>query len=189
MVEVLFPLLIVMVMVTSAAGLVKLARRRLCRRMSSASGETDVERLFRRGESPTLLRAGEVASEWRVDVLSGPLPSMGGWPLRHRKRFDLTPLGDVRGRVAGHNVFRDDLRWGRFSVVDVVTGSFRAFSCLDYDVDGNSWPVRRMLDYIRQPADRPDLVVGLYGLVLWGRYRKLGHFTLTRIVESAKRRI
>jgi len=142
----------------------------------------EVERLFGEGvggSEASLLLSGGRPCAWRVDVASGPLPSMGGWPLRHQKIFRRA----VDGRVVGHNVFRGSVEWGSFRILEEfsdVGGSWSSSLLFSYDVPGNGWLVRRLVDHVRATPD-PDLFVGTYGCEGPSGYRLLGYFTLTRM--------
>lgn len=148
--------------------------------------------LFRVGSglrATSLLHYGAWPSAWRVDVVSGPLPSMGGWPLRHEKRFENgSQFGG--GFVTGVNVFRGRLSWGRFRIFEEyseVAGSWGHSLIFCYDTKGAAWPVRRMVDYVRATDDF-GLLVGAYGFEEKGLpghrsrlFHLLGYFTMTRL--------
>jgi hypothetical protein len=172
----------------------------------SRDEETRWESLYRAGVVPrssVLLRPCGV-SEWRVDVRTGLVPSMGGWPLRHRKRLSdpecststpgnprPRPVGSVGGvahessshhtrllgyYLIGENVLRRDLRWGRFEVKLVRSElDFRPSLLLNYDVPANGWFGRQIKDHVRTTSD-PRLLVGR----MYFRGRFLGYFTMTR---------
>lgn len=140
-------------------------------RVENASWES----LFRAGNVPLSrsLLGPCGASEWRVDVRTGIVPSMGGWPLRHRKR-----LASYRGRVTliGENVLRSDFRWGFFE--NMIVGSeldHRPSMLLSYDLPANGWFVRQISDHVRTTSD-PHMLVGR----MYFRKTFMGYFTMTR---------
>lgn len=156
----------------------------------SRAENTSWKNLFCAGGLPpeaSLLGPG-LASEWRVDVRTGLVPSMGGWPLRHRKR-----LAAYRGRVnlIGENVLRRDIRWGFFVTEDLQLGCFvtespawgsalseidhRPSMLLNYDLPANGWFVRQIRDHVRTTSD-PNVLIGR----MYFRGHFLGYFTMTR---------
>jgi len=143
----------------------------------------DYEKMFREGQCPVgraLLREDGSPSEWRVRMVSGPVPDLSR--LHHRKRFE-----SVQGVILGHNVTDVVGKWGRFSVRhSPVPGKNGLLDggmalCLDYS-GRNGSIVSRVRDYVRLPwaADR-RVMVGQFRLLLLGRERILGYFLLEEL--------
>jgi hypothetical protein len=139
----------------------------------------ELERRFRLGHAPEptrLLCPDGGPAEWRVDMLTGPIPNMGGWPLHHRKWFD---------DLGGCNLLRG-YRWGQFEYHSAVysrkvDGDGGLVLCLDYDVPEIQFkPTRRIVDYVRTTYD-PDVMLGRFHVRWRGRLRFLGYFSLTRV--------
>jgi hypothetical protein len=142
-----------------------------------------LEAVFRDGSCPRavdLLGPGGCSSEWRVDMLTGPVPSMGGRLLRHRKRIRCLPDGSV----AGCNVFRSNWLWGWFSAVDDLASSGPDRSLLlDYGHPVNLLS-NRIRDRVRGTSD-PNVLIGQFCVAWRGRPRLVGYFSLTRILTPA----
>lgn len=132
------------------------------------------EGLFAAGKvfHPTdLLAPDGGAREWRVRILTGLIPNMGGRILRHRKRFYL-----AGGKVRGVNVLCNALYWGYHDVLPGWGRDGRLAMVLDYGVPCNSFLTNHITDVVRTTED-PTLLVGkLYCGDWFG-----GHFTLERL--------
>jgi hypothetical protein len=139
--------------------------------------ELDV--VFRQGSCPaaaSLLGPGGRLAEWRVDMLTGPVPSMGGRVLRHRKQF----WGRPGGSVVGCNVLFRDLRWGWFSLGD--RDILGRGLIVDYDQPENGLLRDRVRDYVRQ-VGVPGVLLGRFYLMWRGYPRFVGYFSMTRLPE------
>ena len=148
-------------------------------------GRSSIElaKIFAGGSCPkaaSLLGPNGEKSEWRVDMLTGPIPNMGGWPFRHRKQFyqsRLTPTGC--------NTFFNDTRWGWFQLYDC--GAFDSIDqhgvlLLDYDQPGNGVLTQgKIIDRLRT-TDKPNVLLGEFSYNLAGRSMGPYYFSLTRIV-------
>jgi hypothetical protein len=138
-----------------------------------------LDAVFADGQSPTVaslffsrnVEWGD-AAEWCVNMLTGPIPDMGGSPLHHRKRFTVVPDG-----IVGVNILRARYRWGRF-VVSHVVSSQGGCMMLDYDRRSNLL-TRSVRDLLRTTSD-PNVLIGKFCL---GRnLRFLAYFSLTRLL-------
>lgn len=134
------------------------------------------EQLFVSGklvDPQQLLTSGTYPCEWRVRILTGLVPDMGGRLLRHRKRFYLS---SVNNSVRGVNVVRDACYWGHHVVRPGWGRDGRPATVLDYGGQGNTLFTRNLVDVVRT-TDDPDLLIGkLYSGDWFG-----GYFTLARI--------
>ena len=150
-------------------------------------GRTKVElaKIFAQGSCPMasrLLTLDKHLSEWRVDMLTGPIPNMVGWPFFHRKQF--YPAGHLTSGVAGCNMFFGDTRWGWFSLDDSSTVDEidkRGVLFINYDdVCNGSITRRKIIDRVRTTND-PNVLIGEFryflGIRTFGPY----YFSLTRI--------
>ena len=132
-----------------------------------------LEKLYSEGRAPTpaqILGPGMPTTEWRVNMLTGPIPDMGGWPLRHRKRFH---------RGYGRNVLLRDTEWGRF---DCFYGFHSSTDCLMLDYGGSGGNGRltsRIRDFVRTTPD-PDVLLGKFFFLWRGKLRGGWFFKLTR---------
>lgn len=130
-------------------------------------------------------------ASWRVIMLTGFPPNMGGSPLFHRKEFQRT----TDGTIVGCNIFRADWRWGWFKLdleagkvnADVVDGPPANGSMLiDYDVPENGWLLRgNIVDYVRTTLD-PDVLIGRFYYRLWSDFRFGGFFHAVRLIPHAQ---
>ena len=143
--------------------------------------------LFAKGHCPSassLLGPTETPSEWRVDMLTGPFPNLGGWPFRHRKRFFTTG----GGLVNGCNIFFINWRWGHFFLNDdaLYIGEGDASLIIDYRREVNGELVREhLLDKVRT-TDDPTLLIGEFYWRSKGGARLMAYFSLTRLPQPAK---
>jgi hypothetical protein len=143
-------------------------RQKLWELMYSVGGTPDPE---------IFLGPGGESTQWSVQMLSGPIPDMGGW-LRHRKIFHGT-----RNGVIGRNILRDGFEWGYFDVVAPATKT--PFSqeplVLDYSVTKmNGRASRLIVDHIRTTRYE-DVLVGKFHVRRSNGLLLLGYFTLTKI--------
>jgi len=112
---------------------------------------------------------------WQVVMLTGLLPDMSGWPLRHRKEFQRY---DVEYGVVGCNLFRDwDWGWFKLGVAD---GSM----VIDYDMEDNGRVLRgRIRDHLRTTLD-PNMLIGRFYVRTRKAFRFAGFFHLVRLQPS-----
>ena len=150
-----------------------------------------LETLFRAGnkpESETLLGPNGEPCEWTVEMLTGPIPDMGGKRLRHRKVFERPAAnGNVRdGNVRGCNINCSNVHWGAFyvSLSSYNDGDYSDEKPVAYLVYNGGSITRRICDMIRTTND-PNVLIGKFFYKWRGRYRFLGYFTLTRIQPKA----
>lgn len=121
-------------------------------------------------------------SEWRVDMLTGLIPNMGGWPMRHRKQFYVSS----EASIVGCNMLFCDWHWGWFILNDRLGLPVDLeYLLIDYDCPENGDLVRnRILDRVRTTND-PNVLLGRFYLVWRGKPRFVGYFSLTRNLEFA----
>lgn len=132
-----------------------------------------LEAIYRYGSIPmpeSLLGPKGGPAEWRVVMLTGPIPNMGGKLFHHRKRFWRRGEGD---EVIGENVLFDDTQWGHFTL-RLWAGAL----LIDYNTNANGVS-RRIRDLVRTTPD-PNLLIGKFHLVWRSKPRFLGYFTLAR---------
>jgi len=144
--------------------------------------DKDLFTVFAEGSCPQvldLLAPQGKPSEWRVDMLTGVFPNLAGRPFRHRKRFVPASGGFVRG----FNVFFGDYRWGYFFLNDDAYYLKEKSSLLiDYRRAENGLLTRgHILDEVRTTGDK-DVLLGRFNLVVFGKPRFVGYFSLTRII-------
>jgi len=138
------------------------------------------ELMYSNGMTPypeSLLGPDGESARWAVQMLSGPIPDMGGWP-RHRKIFHRT-----RNGIIGRNILRDGLEWGYFDVVapPAKTPFSQEPLVLDYSVTKmNGRATRRIIDHLRTTRYE-DVLVGKFHVRWSNRLLFLGYFTLTKI--------
>lgn len=141
-----------------------------------------LKRLFLAGKAPepvTLLGPDSLPAQWRVRMLTGLIPNMGGPQFRHRKLF-------VPGvTIGGCNVLFSDFRWGWFQLEkDTYSveagGDDEPVLLINYDVKKNNCVTGRIRDYVRATMN-PNVLIGRFHYMWRGRPRFLGYFTLTRI--------
>jgi hypothetical protein len=153
---------------------------------SSLKGHSIVKlaKIFAMGNRPSarhLLGKDDATSdsEWRVDMLTGKFPNLGGGFFNHRKHFQLD--GD---KVVGFNVFFGNTRWGYFALddrtaFDNIDG--RSVLAIDYNQAENGWLLRgAILDKVRTTGD-PNLLIGEFFLITRKGYRFASYFSLARI--------
>ena len=142
------------------------------------STRDDLLGVWRDGQVPSsdnLLGENGTPCEWRVDMLTGPIPNMGGWPLHHRKIFWRIDLSES-GRTCGLNIFGKGWGWGSFYVVPAEDRAL-----FGYDLPDNSVPLRKIRDEARTTSN-PNILIGQFYYRLpvvgyWGPY----YFSLTRL--------
>lgn len=144
-------------------------------------------KIFMAGDCPragNLLGPDRGLSEWRVDMLTGPIPNLGGRWFRHRKQFHVS----TTGQVMGCNILFDDTRWGYFVLDDVDTyeeADDRKVLFINYKQPENGTLTRgRIRDYVRTTHD-VDVLIGefYYNFGAFEVFRTVGpyYFSLTRI--------
>jgi hypothetical protein len=136
-------------------------------------------RMFAEGGVPRqsdLLGHDGAPAEWRVTMLTGPIPNMGGRWLLHRKRF----VADGGNKIFGCNILRQDLRWGHFKVGLAMGDDGKPATLIDYDVSENGRLMRRVCDLVRATPS-PNVLIGRFHVVWFGRRRLLAYFILERL--------
>ena len=134
----------------------------------------ELEDLFLAGKRPTtFFKEGETSSEWRVDMLTGPIPNLGKI-FKHRKRF--TEFGRTPGMPIGSNVFWKNFLWGSFLVWSRPSSEL---AVIDYDYPKNTFLTRRITDMVRTTPNH-NVLIGKFYYKIFGKLRFLGYFTLTR---------
>jgi len=117
-----------------------------------------------------------LAGEWRVDMLTGIVPSM--YRLNHRKVIEIGRCGGV----FGNNVLFRDTKWGYFYVEKIFGRTYgfddRPALLIDYDRPPNKLS-NNLRDYVRQLA--PGLFLGRFCYQMEDRLIFIGYFTLTKI--------
>ena len=102
-------------------------------------------------------------------MLRGPFPDLR--ILSHRKRFWLDGKN-----VVGCNVLLTDRKWGYFRVRSGK--DLERCTVIDYDFPVNTF-THRIVDEVRV-TDYANLLIGKFCVVLAGRPRRVGWFTLRR---------
>jgi hypothetical protein len=152
-------------------------------------GRSSIElaKIFAGGSCPkatSLLGPEGVLSEWRVDMLTGPIPTMGGWPFRHRKQF--YPSLAAPAKVTGCNVVFNNLRWGWFHLDDNTAFDGidrRGVLFVDYDLPENGCLAQKIIDRLRT-IDKPNVLLGEFSYNMAGRSLGPYYFSLTRIATD-----
>jgi hypothetical protein len=153
-------------------------------------GRSSIElaKVFAMGRCPkatTLLGPQNSLSEWRVDMLTGPIPNLGGI-FQHRKQFYLL-YGS--GEVMGCNVFFKDTRWGWFVLDDCDAFDAidkRGVLLINYDLPENGGLTRdKILDRVRT-TDNSDVLIGEFNYALGGHILGPYYFSLTRLPPRAE---
>ena len=143
----------------------------------------ELAKMFASGSCPVatdLLGPERHLAEWRVDMLTGPIPSLGGI-FRHRKQFY---LASGSGKVKGSNLFFSNFFWGGFALDD--SNAFdsidhRGVLLVDYDQIENSPFTRgKILDRVRTTAN-PNIHLGEFYYSLGSHSMGPYYFSLTRI--------
>jgi hypothetical protein len=147
----------------------------------------ELAKIFAKGACPKaidLLGPHGAFAEWRVDMLTGPFPNLGGRLFRHRKQFYATTPSRTPSGVTGCNVFFTNTRWGWFNLDD--TNAFdnidkRGVLFIDYDQPENSSLTRgKIVDRVRTTTD-PNVLLGEFYYALDGHSMGPFYFSLTRI--------
>lgn len=134
-----------------------------------------LEEQFLSGKIPdpkTLLGPHGENAEWRVTMVTGPIPNMGGKWFRHRKLFVL--MGE---NVVGCNILFSNYKWGRFKVVGGLPREPVRGLLLDYNVPENGL-TRGIRDFVRC-TDKENELLGEF----YYKGKRRAFFTLTRIIE------
>lgn len=141
-----------------------------------------LEKIFLEGKVPakaSLLEPDGRLSEWRVDMLTGPIPNMGGKWFRHRKQ-----IVGVGEEILGCNILFANYRWGRFQILDdgrvAYDGDKLPVLFLDYAIHGNGKVTSSIRDFVRTTKD-VNVLIGRFNLNFWGRKWFLGYFSLRRL--------
>ena len=111
-------------------------------------------------------------AEWRVDMLTGPIPNLSSWPFHHRKRFWFS-----MNRVIGHNAFFKNMRWGWFKVVHA---SVPSWTVINYHQPENGKFIRNICDFICT-TDDSNIMLGQFYYEMGSRTFGPYYFSLTRI--------
>ena len=142
----------------------------------------ELSKIFNEGKSPLVASLlgppHEIPCDWRVDMLTGPIPNLGGWPLHHRKRFQKRD----NGWVEGFNLFFGNTRWGAFDVEYHVTAN-RSELYFNYDKLENSSIVRGFLDYVHTTEDS-NLLLGKFFYIKGSRALGPYFFSLARVMST-----
>ena len=148
----------------------------------------ELAKIFAQGSCPIasrLLGPDRLLTDWRVDMLTGPIPNMGGWPFFHRKQFYPASLSRNPSGVTGCNVFFCNTRWGWFILDDsnaVDKIDQQGVLLVDYDQPENGSLIRgKISDRIRTTTD-PNVLLGEFYYALGGHSTGPFYFSLTRIV-------
>jgi hypothetical protein len=141
--------------------------------MKLPDSHKELRRLFLDADTPVL---EELNGSYLVDML-------GLWPsfkrFSHRKI-----IYRKNNKVKGHNVLLGR-RWGHFHLEDALCRDAEEVKAtlINYNRPENSFPVRRIRDYIRSVA--PGVYLGRFYYLLHGNYmRFLGYFSLEQIKEE-----
>jgi len=116
----------------------------------------------------------ELQGAYAVDMLTA-LPSLKRFG--HRKVFVPAP-----GMATGMNVLLKNLRWGRFFLEEAVMADQERLRVLviNYNTRGNSFLTRGIRDYVRA-VEGTRLYLGRFNMIINGKPRFLGYFSLTKI--------
>jgi hypothetical protein len=130
--------------------------------------------MFKSGRAPSSI---EFIGEYGVDMLTA-FPSLRRFA--HRKVFEPTARG-----VAGRNVLFRNLCWGRFFLEEAVMPGPEKLKVvvINYDTGGNTVLTRRIRDYVRA-VEGTDLYLGRFSVLLGGKPRFLGYFSLTKVSKG-----
>jgi hypothetical protein len=147
----------------------------------------ELAKIFAMGKCPMasrLLGPQRELSQWRVDMLTGPIPNLGGAPFHHTKQFYWS---EANNRFTGCNLFFGGrVSWGAFtlddsSYMDVVDRQGVLF--FDYNQPRNSDLTRgKIADHVRTTDDFNVLIGEFYyfqGARIFGPY----YFSLTRMAK------
>jgi hypothetical protein len=156
-------------------------------RLFPANKELEAAFLSAKAPSPESLLGPEgQPAEWRVHMLTGPIPRL----RRHRKSLESTDVPSKPGEpaekcVVGCNITDEDNRWGWFQLEDAVFdekigGDGKPVLLINYAVPKNGRVTRNIRDEVRCTKN-PDVLLGRFYYLLLGHKFFLGYFTLTRI--------
>lgn len=134
-------------------------------------GDKNLEEVFKKARIPEIM---EFRGEYAVRMLTR-LPSLH--LLKHRKTFRSAERG-----VAGQNILFRDCRWGSFFLEEGVMPGAEKLKVvvINYGTPGNSMLTRGIRDLVRA-VDGDRLYLGRFNLLIRGRLRFLGYFSLERI--------
>jgi hypothetical protein len=142
--------------------------------LPSKYDKSSLDELFHEGTMP---EPAALAGEWRVDMLTGIVPSM--YRLNHRKVIEI----GSGGGIFGSNVLFRDAKWGYFYVEKIFGRAFgfddRPALLIDYNRTINGEMSRNLRDYVRCLA--PGLFLGRFCYQFGSRLIFLGYFTLAKI--------
>jgi hypothetical protein len=128
--------------------------------------------MFAAGHAP--MPTDMPGTKWQVAMLSGPIPNMGGRPLRHRKVFE------PRMPPYGCNVQLKDWRWGRFFARLDLGSDGQPVLALNFGEPKNGFLTQRICDHLRTTPD-PNVMLGKFHIKWRGQLRFLSFFTLSRL--------
>ena len=116
----------------------------------------------------------ELNGEYRVDMLTGPIPNMRG--IGHRKIF-----AGTNGAVRGCNIVFSKARWGDFFLEKAACSDPGELPALliNYDVPENGCVTKRIRDQVRR-LDEYGHYLGRFYMTLFGKPRFLAYFMLTK---------
>jgi hypothetical protein len=151
--------------------------------MLKGRSSIELAKIFAKGSIPKatmLLGPGNSLSEWRVDMLTGPVPNLGGL-FRHRKQFYLS---SVSGKITGCNLFFKDTHWGWFVLdYDCAVDSIdkRSVLFINYNVPENGDLTRNKISDRVRTTDDGDHLIGEFYYELTSHVFGPYYFSLTRI--------
>lgn len=130
--------------------------------------------VFKNGRLPEI---GEFQGEYTVRMLT-IAPSLHG--MKHRKVFFQS-----KGDVCGKNILFRHLEWGSFFLKETrMQGPERLqVVVINYGRPENTILTRRIRDLVRA-VDGDKLYLGRFNILVRGKLRFLGYFSLTKIEQS-----
>ncbi len=116
----------------------------------------------------------EFQGEYIVDMLAY-LPSLKRFS--HRKVFY-----KKNDRIFGHNILSNK-KWGHFYLEKGVCTDLDLLkiTVINYDMRGNSLPVRRIRDYVRC-IEKEKIYIGRFNYLIMSSPRFMGYFSLEKVL-------
>jgi hypothetical protein len=139
--------------------------------MELPKGNKRLEEVFKKARAPEIT---EFRGEYAVRMLTR-LPSLH-W-LKHRKSFSR-----AEGGVTGQNILLRGCSWGEFFLEEGVMPGREQLKVvvINYGTRGNTVVTRGIRDLVRA-VDGERLYLGRLNLLIGGRLRFLGYFSLERL--------